>query len=966
MNSFLRLCSFFLTLSVVGSSALSSTIPVLVGPSQTVAGQNNTYSFSPVSGASSYRCRWGKLAAYTKVEDAEDQLGGVLYQVASGANITNDLIYPDGGFHSLHLTQGNATDAWVKFNNSVAVPAGGATLTFKSRLLKASTSQSARVQVSTDDGATWPYEIFKQNGTGTGANAGETVFRDVGPISLNAFAGQNIRVRFVYRYSSAEGDRSAGFGNGDDMGWFFDDVKILGGAQTLFSEDAESGYGGFATQIPSGLEVINDRVYSQPHPHSFHLTQANIADSWLELNRVLVPQTGSLLQFKSRLRKASTSQSARVLVSVDDGATWPYQVFKQAGSGTGANAGEAVFRDVTPISLDAFAGQSIRIRFVYKYSSAEGDRTAGFGNADDMGWFFDVISISGAEELIAPTVAATPDAASAVFTATQAGAYAVQIQPIGTAPMEWGPAKKVTASASSGSGNTVPTITSISTQTIAEDTASGAIAFTVGDAETSPGSLIVTASSSVPALVPVANIVLGGSGAARSVSITPAANQSGSSVIMLSVSDGSMSTNTNFTVNVNPVNDAPVAQTGALTVTEDVAKTGTLAASDVDGDALTYEVVAQGTKGVVAITNATTGAFTYTPNGNTNGADSFTFKATDPSGTASNVATVSVTIAAVNDAPVAQNSSLAVVEDIVKSGALVAADLEGDALNYSIVTQGAKGVVTITNVATGAFTYTPNANANGSDSFTFKATDAGGATSNVATVTVGITPVNDAPVAQNKILAMAAPINPPFAPTPVQGSLIATDVDGDQLTFLIVSGATQGTVAISSTGSFVYTPSSCMACNDSFSFKVKDFPGMQSNLATVSVIVDSDNDGLPDWWEIATFGSKEAQDADEDSDGDGQTNGQEYLTGTDAASGSSTFSAIATVTPKGLRELAWPSVSGRTYTVECATNLTEGWLKVAENIPATPDYYGFTHWTDTSNQEAAQIFYRVGVRTAMN
>ena len=82
-------------------------------------------------------------------------------------------------------------------------------------------------------------------------------------------------------------------------------------------------------------------------------------------------------------------------------------------------------------------------------------------------------------------------------------------------------------------------------------------------------------------------------------------------------------------------------------------------------------------------------------------------------------------------------------EDTAATGTLVASDIEGDNLTYSLVANGSQGVATITNPATGAYTYTPNANANGSDSFTFKAND-GVADSNAATVNVTIGAVNDA------------------------------------------------------------------------------------------------------------------------------------------------------------------------------------------------------------------------------
>ena len=91
-----------------------------------------------------------------------------------------------------------------------------------------------------------------------------------------------------------------------------------------------------------------------------------------------------------------------------------------------------------------------------------------------------------------------------------------------------------------------------------------------------------------------------------------------------------------------------------------------------------------------------------------------------------------------NHAPVASNFSLSVNENSSASGKLTASDVDGDSLTYSIVSNGSKGTASITDGATGAFTYTPNANTTGSDSFTFKAND-GLADSNVATVMVTVT-----------------------------------------------------------------------------------------------------------------------------------------------------------------------------------------------------------------------------------
>jgi len=107
--------------------------------------------------------------------------------------------------------------------------------------------------------------------------------------------------------------------------------------------------------------------------------------------------------------------------------------------------------------------------------------------------------------------------------------------------------------------NTAPTITNIPNQTIDKDTNTGNIAFTIGDDETSVSSLLLSKSSSNAALIPSSNIMVGGSGANRTVRVTPVANQSGNSTITVTVSDGDLSSSNTFVVTVleDEINTAP-------------------------------------------------------------------------------------------------------------------------------------------------------------------------------------------------------------------------------------------------------------------------------------------------------------------------------------------------------------------------------------------------------------------------
>ena len=371
-------------------------------------------------------------------------------------------------------------------------------------------------------------------------------------------------------------------------------------------------------------------------------------------------------------------------------------------------------------------------------------------------------------------------------------------------------------------------------ETLSIDVANGVLANDSDpDSDTLTASLITNASNGT--------VNLNGDG---SFTYLPNTDYRGEDAFVYEASDGELTTGQVSVVLL--VNSLPVAVGDNYSFEEDTvlqvgASLGLLKNdTDADDDVLVPSITVQPSHGTVTL--SINGSFEYEPDADFTGTDSFQYRVND--GLAdSNEVTVSLTVTAADDAPVANDDAYTMDEDNVitvgsEQGILLNDnDVDGDSLTATLVDDVSNGTLVLT--TGGTFTYTPDAHFSGFDSFTYRASD-GTNDSDVATVTITVAPINDAPVPMDDSYTLDQGST---ATIDAASGVLANDTDvdvGDTLTASVVDDAHHGSLSLNGDGSFTYTPDATFTGSDTFTYRVNDGT-VDSDPVTVTLQVDSVN-----------------------------------------------------------------------------------------------------------------------------
>ncbi len=321
---------------------------------------------------------------------------------------------------------------------------------------------------------------------------------------------------------------------------------------------------------------------------------------------------------------------------------------------------------------------------------------------------------------------------------------------------------------------------------------------------------------------------------------TPTVSYNGAVTITYTITDGYGGMDSAMsTINILEVNDPPVAVDDYAIIDEDETVLLDVLANDtdIDNDPLSISEVTTPTHGIAVISD--TIQVLYTPDENYFGTDVFTYTVSDSA--LIDTAIISLTIASINDAPVAWIDAYETNEDVILSVSAPGVlgndtDAENTPLTAFLDSSPSYGDLAFS--SSGSFVYTPTLNYHGADSFTYHAND-GELDSEITTVTINMVSINDNPVAgddsygtdEDAPLSVSAP--------GVLGN--DSDVDDDELISALLSGPSNGVLTLYTDGSFLYTPESNYFGSDVFTYTVTDI-NSGTDTATAFISISSVND----------------------------------------------------------------------------------------------------------------------------
>lgn len=305
--------------------------------------------------------------------------------------------------------------------------------------------------------------------------------------------------------------------------------------------------------------------------------------------------------------------------------------------------------------------------------------------------------------------------------------------------------------------------------------------------------------------------------------------------MVMTVSDGTLQASLEaFSVTVINVNDAPtISGQPARSVVEGDRYSFTPSASDIDSQNLTFSIT---NRPSWASFNPQTGELSGAPTGSDVGVTANVLISVSDGALSDSLAPFNLTVTVRNTAPIADDQAVQVNEDSRVNIVAKASDAQNDSLTLTAQTQPQNGVLS---AVENGWIYIPNANFNGQDSFTYVARDEA-LTSNVATVTITVNPVNDAPTAQDDSLTLSKTANDNYT-IAVLGN--DADIDGDVLK---VEGVTASIGAATVSGATIsYQAPDDFTGSVSLSYSVTDGNKGRASAKVNLVIEGNDNTQAP-------------------------------------------------------------------------------------------------------------------------